>query len=404
MKKILFGILVMVLLASTLLVVMPTAANPTGIPGDADGNDKLTKEELASAILSYMLGEGDLKLEDLRDGAHVYIYWNGETRTIVDSAGRTVTIYKPINRIVILHGEAVETLRSIKANDKIVGVGKYMTKDDIFFPEFSDYPNVGSIYGDVNYEEILKCNPDAVFLYATSRPDLCESIQNKLNELDPSITVVRIDCFRPESYVKEIKDLGYILEKEEEAETFIDFYEGFMNSIKEKVEDENRPEVYFEAYGKYKTAGRDSGWHEKLVAAGGNNLFSDLSGTYVNLDPEEVPKRNPEIIISVPSFYAGGYDTNDITELSDPWEEIRNRPELANVTAVKNKSVYTLNSDDLGGVRHFVAVGYLAKWFHPDLFKDLNPEAIHKRYLIEFQRLSGSLVDNGVFIYPPFES
>ncbi|KUK29682.1 MAG: ABC-type Fe3+-hydroxamate transport system, periplasmic component, partial [Methanosarcinales archeaon 56_1174] len=76
MKK-LFCILV-VLLACP-LAVMPAAAQQCGIPADANSDGNLTQEELASAIVSYMLGGGDLKLEDLRDAAFIYAYWTPET-------------------------------------------------------------------------------------------------------------------------------------------------------------------------------------------------------------------------------------------------------------------------------------------------------------------------------------
>jgi len=379
------------------------------VPGDLDGDKIVSESELADNILLYLtatyLGESNehLKLDKLREAAHIHRYY---PRTIIDSAGRNVTIYKPLKRIVVFNSETVETMRSLNTTDKIVGVGKYTIKDKIFFPEFANYPNVGSVWSP-NYEEVLNCNPDAVFLYATCSPSYCEAIQNKLNELDSDIIVVRLDCFKPASYTKEVEDLGYILEKEEEAKTLVDFYEGVLNSIKEKVDaipDEDRPEVYFEAYDRYKTAGRESGWHQKLIAAGANNIFSDLSGGYVYVDAEEVVKRNPEFIVSAPSYYAGGYDTDDITELSKPWKEIVSRPELAKVNAVKNGNVYVLSSDAFGGVRHFVAIAYMAKWFHPGLFEDLDPKAIHQEYLIRFQGLDYDLGKHGVFVYPPLGS
>jgi iron complex transport system substrate-binding protein len=42
----------------------------------------------------------------------------------------------------------------------------------------------------------------------------------------------------------------------------------------------------------------------------------------------------------------------------------------------------------------------MAKWFHPDLFKDLDPQAIHQEYLNRFQNLDYNLDKNGVFVYP----
>ena len=124
MKKVLSYLVVMVLLASCVpLAIMPAVA-AAGIPGDTDEDDKLTEDELADVILSYMLEEeGHLELSDLWDAAHVYVYWDGEPRTITDSADRAVKIYKPINRVVCTLSHHIEALRILKVSkDKIVGV------------------------------------------------------------------------------------------------------------------------------------------------------------------------------------------------------------------------------------------------------------------------------------------
>lgn len=43
----------------------------------------ISSDELADAVLSYMLEEKHLELNELRDAAHVYAYWNGEPRRIM---------------------------------------------------------------------------------------------------------------------------------------------------------------------------------------------------------------------------------------------------------------------------------------------------------------------------------
>jgi len=81
-----------------------------------------------------------------------------------------------------------------------------------------------------------------------------------------------------------------------------------------------------------------------------------------------------------------------------------NRDELASVTAVKNGRVYVLSQDLQSGPRSFLSSEYMAKWFHPELFEDLDPQAIHQEYLTRFQGLDYDLDENGVFVYPPQEA
>ncbi len=115
MRKILSCLLVMVLLASAVpMAITSAAAYEKKIPCDADGNNELTKEELVNVILPYMLGEGSYTLDDVGDAAWVYAYWDGKPKAIVDSAGRTVTLYRPLERIAVLNWNALEVMRSLK--------------------------------------------------------------------------------------------------------------------------------------------------------------------------------------------------------------------------------------------------------------------------------------------------
>ena len=148
MKKISACILALVLLASALpLAVMPTSASlvqQEEIPCDADANNELTKEELVNAILQSMLGESSYTLDDVGDAAWVYAYWDGKPKTIVDSADRTVTIYRPVERVVIAYWvDAAITLKALKAEDTVVGVTQVIKDAPILFPKLSELPSVG---------------------------------------------------------------------------------------------------------------------------------------------------------------------------------------------------------------------------------------------------------------------
>jgi len=100
-------------------------------------------------------------------------------------------------------------------------------------------------------------------------------------------------------------------------------------------------------------------------------------------------------------------DRNDVAGLKEVMEEVMSRPELLREPAVINKKVYAwgnvINMAGRGpnGARRQVLLPvYWAKWFHPDLFKDLDPRAIHQEYLTEFQGLDIDLDKQGVFTYP----
>ena len=97
MRKMLACVLATVLLASAVsLAITPAAADMHyEIPGDVNPHDdKLTKDELVSMILPYMLDEGVFTLDDVGDAAHVYAYRNGEPKTVTETNDREVTFYR----------------------------------------------------------------------------------------------------------------------------------------------------------------------------------------------------------------------------------------------------------------------------------------------------------------------
>ena len=80
-----------------------------------------------------------------------------------------------------------------------------------------------------------------------------------------------------------------------------------------------------------------------------------------------------------------------------------NRPEWSNVSAVKNNRVYIIHLDLLYGLSDPAAMTYWAKWLHPDLFEDLDPQAIHQELIDEFLSIDINVYEHGVFVYHPEE-
>ena len=405
-------VLAMVLLVSAVpLAVTPAAAiYEKKLPGDADENDELTTEELVNAILPYMLDAGTLTLDELGDAAYVYAYWDGKPKTVIDTQERSVTIYRPIERIIAPYAGNVETLRSLKAKDIIVGAGG--VPDPVFLSEFDEISGIVGTMWNPDVEAILNLHPDAVILHSYFRAAL-EAAQDVLEPA--GVTVLRFNTNQADIYLVEVEKMGYILDKEEEAEALINFYNGLYNQIEETVAgipEEDKPTVYSESSKPYTLSGEFS----YIEETGGRNIFPDTSGS---IDKEEVAKRNPDIIVkriwgaTQDGRYvlAGGYDldADDTASLEEVRDEIMNREELQNVTAVKEARVYIMTSrigsaGPGSGCRHFLQRVYQAKWFahlkHPELFEDLDPKDIHQEYLTEFQGLDIDLNEKGVFVYP----
>ena len=407
-NRVLSIVLVLLLLASAVpLAVTPAGAQQAGIPGDADGDNELTKDELVNAILPYMLEEeGAHTLDDVGDAAWIYACWSGVPKTVMCDPpyGKEITIYRPIERIVVPITDGGEVLRILNAQDKVVGVSSDFINNPVFFPEFSKLPSVGSWHVP-DVEAIFDLNPDIVIIYGFgATPETLEDI------LGENIKVVRFGYHKLNTLLEYIRRTGYILDRSEEAEEFIDWYEGYTNMIKSRTDclsDDEKPRVYGE-WNPFYARTKGSSFDLMCTAAGGINIAANISkGGYgaPNVDPEWIARENPDVIVRT-TYAVTGFDTDALSKMAAIHEEIMSHSALADVNAVQNDSVHIQDYYHLTqGPGCLIGAAYIAKWLwlHSDLFEDLNPKAIHQEYLTRFQHLDYDLNEQGVFVYPPLE-
>jgi len=413
MKSYIF--LILILLASASLNVENAFASDCtlGIFGNANMDDTIDEKDIAyvegiikgtnaPTNLSDANYDGMIDAQDVEQIERIIS--DDESRLVLlDSAGKVVKIKTPVERIIPVNRNAAEALRTIKTSDKIVGFSDSALNDKSYFPEFQEVASVGS--GKTpDFEKVLKQDPDLVVYYGTQWTTDYGTINETLKKANPDISVIGLDCFKPETYVEDTMKLGYIVGRVKEAEEFTDWYTDKIDEIKNVIKDvpeEAKPRVYEGGRSDfYQTGGSGSSSHNVIVMAGGKNIFADTAGD-VTVDPEALVERDPQFIIWKISNI-GGYSlkTDNTTEFKEKQNEILDRSELAKVSAIKSGNVYIQSADIFFGGRYFLSIIYMAKWLHPDLFKDLDPQAIHQEYLTRFQGLDYDLSKQGVFVYP----
>ena len=409
---------------AVLLFALPAAASDVtlNIFGNANEDETINMQDVTYTELIILEYRDETELADgkhdgkinMQDVTQIELVILGKEKelTFVDRAGEAVTVEKPVERIVVLthNSHIAESLRALGVIDRVVGVsdnfqpGGY-AHPEIFFPVLSTTQNCGK-FEEPDLETILTLGPDVI------HTDITEWSSDETEKV-PGVTVVYMDVQFQEA-VNNLRILGYIYDRRDEAEEYIDWCAGWIDEIKARTDgltDDDKPRVllpgYYwkEIYGDAPYAG-GSPQHALILAAGGINLGAELGDMWcADADNEWVIEQNPDIF-NIQSWGVGGYGVDDTTLTAAVVEDfISSHPEFAEISAVKNGrvNVWDTQSVAYGGASGLIGTVYYAKIFHPELFDDMDTQAIHQEYLTEFQGLGYDLDEHGVFVYPPLE-
>lgn len=237
-----------------------------------------------------------------------------------------------------------------------------------------------------------------------------------INTLEPDIPVVFVDTLNPDSFCDNVTIIGKIVGNEEQAHEYTEFYSEINDPIIAKtsqIAPEDRLNVFYKAFSdtpeQIKTYGKDMPVvNEFINAAGSKNIAGDLPFAYEDVDKEWVFKQDIDAIVVMcwdqhyPDVF--GYNVNDSELPSEKGkeiqEEIMQQDVFTHTDAVKNKKVYLLHNELLSTPRNIIAIAYMAKQFYPDLFPDLDPQALYIRNLDRFIKTDYNLSNAGLFAYP----
>ena len=402
-NTILTGITVMLLCCT-----LPAAASDytLGIFGNANEDDTINMQDVTYTELIILEYRDQTELADakydskinMQDVTQIELVILGKEKelTLIDSLERTVTVNKPVERVIALGNYRTEGVKIIGASDTIVGIDTSLESSSHYFSELLGTPFVGS-WSTPDHEAIISLTPDIVITSANS--GRLSQLEEKLNPV--GITVIGLDFYMPNLVKSEVEKLGYILDKRDCAEEYIDWREGYESQISDFVDglsEDDKPRVFME-WGSKEPAtayGKGSSGDNLCNLAGGRNICAELS-EYPNVDPEWVLKENPNVVIKYVSL-GENWGWNDAEEPAELISDvIDSRPGWDEITAVSSDRFYVISSEIVWGCDDMSAIAYRTKWFHPEL--DIDPEGIYREYLDRFMDVE--YPEDLIFAYPP---
>jgi iron complex transport system substrate-binding protein len=287
------------------------------------------------------------------------------SKVVTDYFGREIHIPTQVTRVIPVFNVQSEYMCILGARNKIIGVGVVHPDDNIFdriFPGIYELPRVGA--NTINLEKIVELDPDVVL--CGNNKTMAENIER--------LNIITVGSFPRNigGILEQIRITGIIVGKEAEADIIINYLSAMLNFIKnttDSLPDRDKPGVYYARYHPYETLGR--GIHAEIIAAaGGNNVVSDLgeSGQALVVSLENIYKWNPDVII-----------LRDKAPLSA--DDLYKDPKWKDISAIRNRRVYREHRNwSEFRVETFFGIMEKAKWFHPDLFADLNPDEEYEKF------------------------
>ena len=344
---------------------------------------------------------------------------NNKPIEITDVTGRTVTLKKPAERVVLQWsgaGGPFFTISALMGKDtpKVIAgmdtslqdyradMWKHFTAE---MPELAKIPVVGTI-GDktFNAEQVVALNPDVIFIPVDLKDQYESDAKAKMDAAGIQTIYIDYHAEKLESHQKSIEAIGKALGKEERAAEINKFYTERVTRVLDRVSKINKPKptVYLEVgmngpeeFGN--SFSSNYSWGALATMAGADVITKDVIKKTSPINPEFILEKNPDIIMIMGSYWPKkptsmrlGFEATEASSQELLKAFTIERQGWSELKAVENKQVYSAHHGLPREVFDAAVFEYLAKTFYPEEFADVDPEATLKEFYDKFLPFSYS--------------
>jgi len=339
------------------------------------------------------------------------------TQKVTDILGREVTVAKQINGIILGESRFIPAL-GIVAEDAAISRIKGMQADlkqydpatwavyTQHFPAIEKIPLVGKgEASSFSVEKTISLMPD-VAIFGISGHGPSPHDKEMLNQLEAAgIPVVFID-FREaplEHTQQSVRILGQLFGNEKAALAFGERYEQTLNLVRERVKSiplEKRPSVFLHSkVGLFPECCETMGatmLGTLLTTAGGRHIGAELiPGNVGNVNIEHLLTHQPDKYLATAigsakqngaasPFVILGPDVNE-NQARDSLKRAANSMAVRNLSAVQEGNMFGVWHHFYNSPFNVTALAALAAWLHPDIFNDLDAQALLQDFYRDFQ-------------------
>lgn len=335
-------------------------------------------------------------------------------KTVTDVSGRSVVVPEHVERILLGEGRLIYAIAMLEGKQALARIagwqGDFRSLDTQGYAMFKqsfagidDIPVVGASAPETfSVEQALAVKPDVAFLTLTGGhgPGPGSEAVKQLEAAGVPVVFVDFSAHPLRHTVPSVRVMADVLGRPERAQAFADFYTQQLQRVTQPLAIAaaqpgfRRPTIFIDMLAGLLDCCNSPGkgnLGEMVALAGGDNIGADrLPGPTGKLNLEYILARDPDVYVATGVFAAGqggvtlGYQAT-AQEAVDSLRAVANRPETRELSAVRQGRAYGLWHIFYDSAEHFIAVQALAKWLHPELFADLDPErtriAFYQRFM-----------------------
>lgn len=290
------------------------------------------KKWISLAVLGIMIvglvgcGKQETKTSETKDAA------DKEVVTVQDGHGQEFEMMKKPQKIVVFDMGSLDTIHALEESEKVVGVPQKNLPS--YLSEFENVSSVGGLK-EPDLEKINQLKPDLIIISGRQ-----EDYQETLSAIAPTLYVALENGQAWEDTLKNIEQLGQILDKESEAKSHIDSLKARRDQLREKIENKEEKalitlvnEGQLSAYG---SGSRFGIIHDAFgYKQADDTIEASTHGQSVSF--EYVLEKNPDVLFIIDRTQAIGGDTHN--------NNIETQPLIAETKAAQNERLVRLNPE-----------------------------------------------------------
>lgn len=327
---------------------------------------------LATLLVSIGPGQVEVRAGELQAGPQRH-----EPPRVLDVCGESRTYTAVPQKAVSYDVNITEMFLFLGLADRLVGYGGVRPSKEIapdLQPLLERIPNLSS--QGLNLETLVASGADFVFggwSYGFRpggvTPELLARYGIASYVLTESCVRVRERVqVRLEDGLIDLRNLAAIFAVQAQVAARIDGLQASIDRLHEQMQgNRDWPRVFVYDSGQKipYTAGRFAMPHAMIEAAGGRNIFDDLSSSWVPANWEDVIDRDPQWIVII------DYDTPDAQGKID---FLLQKKELAGVSAIRERNFLVMSyAEATPGPRNVRQAQRLAAALHPERQIDIDP-------------------------------